>query len=116
MHELMLRNLVFDEPHDARRRADRRRDSEQVEVRLVPGVVDARDHLADAVLLLRELADDHVVLVVARQREHEVGRPANPGLLEHVDLGCVAEHRLVLELGLESLEAVAILLDQCRFA
>ena len=56
-------------------RAHRRRDAEQVEVRLVARVVDARDHLRHAVLLLRELADDDVVLVVAGDREHEVGRP-----------------------------------------
>ena len=81
-------------------------------MRLVARVVDARDHLLDAVLLLRELADDHVVLVVARQREHDVGRPRDAGALEHEELGRVAALHLVLELVLEPLEAVAALLDQ----
>ena len=76
------------------------------------GIVHARDHLRDAVLLLRELADDHVVLVVAGQREHDVRRARDPGALEHVELGRVAALHLVLELVLEALEAVAALLDQ----
>ena len=63
----MLRHLVLDQGHQAARRRDRRRDPEQVEVRLVARVVHARDHLRHAVLLLRHLADDQVVLVVAGQ-------------------------------------------------
>ena len=110
--ELVLGHLVLDQPHDARGRADRRRDPEQVEVRLVARVVDARDHLRDAVLLACELADDDVVLVVAGDREHEVGRPLDAGALEHEELGRVAVLHLVLELLLEPLEAVAALLDQ----
>ena len=75
----------------ALRRADRRRDPEQVEVRLVARVVDARDHLRDAVLLPGDLADDHVVLVVAGDRDDEVRRARDAGPLEHEDLGRVAD-------------------------
>ena len=71
--QVVFGHLVLDETEDARGRAHRRRDAEQVEVRLVAGVVDARDHLGHAVLLLRELRDDEVVLVVAGEREHESG-------------------------------------------
>src|SRR5262249_32300027 len=49
MDEFVLRHLVLDEPEDARRRADRGRDAEQVEVRLVARIVHARDHLRHAV-------------------------------------------------------------------
>jgi hypothetical protein len=80
-------------------------------VRLVARVVHARDHLRHAVLLLGELGDDHVVLVVARQREHEVRRPLDARLLQHEELGRVAVHRLVLELALEAFEPVTLLLD-----
>ena len=110
--EVVLGHLVLDQGHQAAGRGDGRRDPEQVEVRLVARIVDARDHLLDAVLLARELADDQVVLVVAGQRRHDVRRPRDPGALEHEDLGRVAEQRLVLELLLEPLEAVAPLLDQ----
>ena len=92
------------------------RDPHQVEVRLVPRVVHARDHLRHAVLLLRELRDDHVVLVVAGEREQDVGRPRDPGALEHVELRRVAALHLVLELVLETLEPVAALLDQRHLA
>ena len=88
------------------------RDAQQVEMRLVARVVHARDHLRDAVLLARDLADDHVVLVVAGEREHDVGRPRDPRPLEDEELGRVAALHLVLELVLERLEAVALLLDQ----
>src|SRR5437764_875634 len=53
VHELVLWHLVLDESEDARRRTHRRRDAEQVEVRLVARVVHAGDHLGDSVLLLR---------------------------------------------------------------
>ena len=79
---------------------------------LVAGIVDARDHLRHAVALARDLRDDEVVLVVARDREHEIGRAADPGALEHVDLRRVAAHRDRTELGLELLEALALLLDE----
>ena len=106
-HEPVLGHLVLDEPEDARDRADRLRDPEQVEVRLVPRVVDARDHLLDVVALARDLADDEVVLVVAGDREQEVGRPRDAGALERVDLRRVAEQAPVPELRLEPLEPVA---------
>ena len=57
-------------------------------------------------------ADDHVVLVVAGEREQDVGRPRDPGALEHEELGRVAALHLMLELVLEALEPVAALLDQ----
>ena len=79
---------------------------------LVAGVVDPRDHLRDAVLLARELADDQVVLVVAGERRDDVGRAGDPGPLEHVDLGRVSQDHMVLELLLQPLEPVAALLDQ----
>ena len=61
---------------------------------------------------MRELADDHVVLVVAGEREHDVGRSRDAGALEHEELGRVAALHLMLELLFEALEAVAALLDQ----
>ena len=65
-----------------------------------------------AVLLAGELADDDVVLVVARRGDEDVGRPRDPGLLEDEDLRAVAGLDLVLELLLELLEAIAALLDE----
>ena len=57
-----------------------RLDPEQVEVLAVARVVDPGDDPVDQVLLLRDLADQHVVLVVAGDRDHHVGalrsRPA----------------------------------------
>ena len=75
---------------------------------LVARIVHARDHLGDAVLLARELANDQVVLVVPRQRSDDIGRAGDPGPLEHVDLGRVAEQDVVLELLLEPLEAIDV--------
>ena len=92
--------------HDRAGRRDGRRDPEQVEVRLVARVVDARDHLRDAVALAGELADDDVVLVVAGRGDEQVGRPLDAGALEHEQLGRVAAEHLVLELDLELVEAV----------
>ena len=68
--------------------------------------------LLDAVLLAGELADDDVVLVVAGRRDEQVGRALDAGALEHEQLGRVAAEHLVLELGLELVEAVRPLLDQ----
>ena len=99
--EAVLGHLVLDEREQAGRRAHRLGDPEQVEVLLVPRVVDAGDRLRDAVALLGDLGDDQVVLVVARHRQHELRRPRDPGALENGDLGRVAEHRGVAELGLE---------------
>src|SRR6184192_3308927 len=99
--ELVLGHFVLDQAHDVRRRADRRRDAEQVEVRLVARIVDARDHLRDGVTLLRELADHEVVLVVAGHREDEIGRALDPGALEDEELRRVAAVDDVLELLLQ---------------
>ena len=112
VHEVVLGDLVLDEAEDVRSRADGLRDAEQVEVRLVARVVDARDRLRDAVALLPDLADDEVVLVVAGDRQQDVRRTCDPRALERVDLGRVAEQHLVAELRLEPLEAIAPLLDQ----
>ena len=57
---------------------------------LVARVVHARDHLRHAVLLARELTDDHVVLVVAGEGEHDVRRPRDSRPLEDEELGRVA--------------------------
>src|SRR4249919_2300197 len=78
MHEVVLRDLVLDEPKNARGRAHRRRDAEQVEVRLVPRIVDTRDDLLDAVLLLGELRDHEVVLVVSGEGEDEIRGTLDP--------------------------------------
>ena len=85
-------------------------------MRLVARIVHARDHLGHAVLLLRDLRDHHVVLVVAGERKHDVGRPRDAGALEYEDLGRVTALHLVLELVLEPLEAVAALLDEGHLA
>ena len=108
----VLGHLVLDHREDDRRRRDGRRDPGQVEERLVARIVDARDHLLDAVVLARHLADDDVVLVVAGDRDHEIGRPRDSGPLQDEELRRVAELRAVLELLLEALPAVAPLLDQ----
>jgi hypothetical protein len=110
--EVVLGHLVLDQGHQPARGGNRRRDAEQVEVRLVARVVDAGDHLGGSVLLLGQLRDDQIVLVVTGEGGDHVGRPRDAGPLEHVDLGRVAEHHLMLELVLEPLETVTPLLDQ----
>ena len=80
-------------------------------MRLVARVVDARDHLLDAVALARHLADDHVVLVVSGDGDDEVGRARDACALEDEELGRVTDDRGVLELLLEVVEPVAPLLD-----
>ncbi len=110
----MLRHLVLDEPEDARGRADGLADSEQIEVLLIPWVVDARDCLGNAVPLLGELSDHEVVLVVARDRKNDVSGSVDPGPLEDMDLRRVAVHDDRAELFLEHLESIAPLLDECH--
>ena len=61
-------------------------------------------------LAICEMID--VVLVVAGDREHESGRPRDPGALEYVDLGRVAVHDDHAELRLELLEPLTVLLDE----
>src|SRR5262249_4972817 len=58
------------------------------------------------------LADDDVVLVVAGDGEHEIGRALDARALENEQLGRVASLNRVLELLLEHGEAVRPLLDQ----
>ena len=59
------RDLVLDQPQDQVGRAHRRLDAQQLEVLAVARVVDPGDDPLAEVLLLRELADEEVVLVVA---------------------------------------------------
>ncbi len=84
---------------------------EQLEVLEVARVVDARDHALAEVLLLRDLADEHVVLVVAGHRDDEVGA-LDAGALEHPQLGRVAVLHGVLELVLDDEVAAAVGLEQ----
>ena len=76
----------------------------------VPRVVDAGDDPVHQVLLLRHLADQHVVLVVAGHRDHHVG-PRDPGPLQHPELRSVPVLDAVLELLLDREVAVAVVLD-----
>ena len=82
-------------------------DAQQLEVLAVARVVDAGDDPLDEVLLLRHLADQHVVLVVAGDRDHHVGA-RDPGPLEHPQLGRVAVLDVVLELLLDRRVALAV--------
>ena len=100
VHEAVARHLVLDQAQDQVGRGDRRLDPEQLEVLVVARVVDARDDAVAEVLLLGDLADEHVVLVVAGHRDHEVGA-LDAGALEHPQLGRVAVLRGVLELLLD---------------
>ncbi len=79
-------------------------------MRLVPGVVHARDDLGDAVVLARELADDQVVLVVPGDGDDDVGRALDARVLEHRELGAVAGLGAMAELLVEGEIAVAALL------
>ena len=78
---------------------------------LVARIVHARDRLAHAVALLRDLRDHEVVLVVARHGEQELGRSRDPGPLEDRDLRRVAADHDRPELLLESCEPIRALLD-----
>ena len=62
----------------------------------VPRVVDPGDDPVDVVLLLRDLADQDVVLVVAGDGDHHLG-PADAGPIEDPEFGCVAVLDVVLE-------------------
>ena len=92
-------------------RRHRRLDAEQLEVIEVARVVDAGDDPLAEVLLLRDLADQQVVLVVAGDRDHEVGA-LDAGALEHPQLGGVAVLDGVLELLLDGQVAAPVLLDR----
>jgi hypothetical protein len=83
----------------------------ETEVLAVARVVDPGDDLVDEVLLAGDLADQHVVLVVAGDRDHHVGA-LDPGPLEHPELGGVAVGDVVLELLLDRQVAAPIALDQ----
>ena len=85
-------------------------DPEQLEVRPVPRVVDPGDDPVDQVLLLRHLADQHVVLVVAGHRDHHVGA-RDPRPLQHPELRRVPVLDVVLELLLDRQVPVPVVLD-----
>ena len=78
---------------------------------VVARVVDAGDDPVAEVLLLGDLADEHVVLVVAGDGDHEVGA-LDARALEHPQLGRVAVLDGVLELLLDRQVARAVALDQ----
>ena len=61
-------------------------------------------------MLTGHLADDHVVLVVSGDRDHEVG-DADTRPLEDEELSRVTDDRSVLEVFFEVHEAHAVLLD-----
>ncbi len=82
-------DLVLDQTQDQVGGGDGGLDAEQLEVVVVAGVVHAGDDALAEVLLLGDLADEHVVLVVAGDRDHEVGA-LDAGALEHPQLGGVA--------------------------
>src|SRR5215217_4832807 len=108
--EAVARHLMLDQPQDQVGRGDGRLDAEQLEVLQVPGVVDASDDSLAEVLLLGHLANQQVVLVVARDGHDEVGA-LDPGPLEHPQLGGVAVLDGVLELLLDGQVAAAVLLE-----
>jgi hypothetical protein len=102
---------VLDEPQDQVRGADGRLDAQQLEPGTVPRVVDAGDDPLAEVLLLGHLADEEVVLVVAGDRDGQVGA-LDPGALENPQLGGVAVLDGVLELLLDREVPHAAVLDQ----
>ena len=110
MDEAVLGHLVLEQPQDQVGGRDRRLHSEEIEVLAVARVVDAGDDPVDRVLLARHLADQHVVLVVAGDRDHHVGT-LDSGSLEHPQLGGVAVDDVVLELLLDRQVAASVRLD-----
>ena len=106
----VLGHLVLEQAQDQVGGRDRGLDPEQVEVGLVARVVDPGDDPLDHVLLFGDLADQHVVLVVAGHRDHHVGA-LDAGPLEHPELGGVAVGDVVLELLLDRQVAAAVALD-----
>ncbi len=111
VHEPVLGHLVLDQAQDQVRRRHRRLDPQLLEVVEVAGVVDAGHDPLDLVLVARHLADEDVVLVVAGDRDHEVGA-LDAGALEHPQLAGVAVLHGVLELLLDHQVAAAVVLQQ----
>ena len=111
MDEPVAGHLMLYEAQDEVCRGDRRLDSEQLEVVVVARVVHAGDDPFAKILLLRDLTDEHVVLVIARDGDHEVS-PLDAGPLEHPQLSRVAILDGVLELLLEQEVALPAALDQ----
>ena len=75
------------------------------------GLLTRATTLGAAVLEPGDLRDDDVVLVVAGHGHDQVGA-ADAGLLEHPDLGAVAEHEVVAELLEQQVVARLALLDR----
>src|SRR5918995_5452476 len=111
VHQPVLRHLVLDHPQDQVRSRHVRLHPQQLEVGAVPRVINPRDDPVHQVLLLRHLADQHVVLVVAGHRDHHVGA-RDPSPLQHPQLRGVPVLHAVLELLLHRQVAVAVVLDQ----
>ena len=111
LHEAVLGHLVLDQAQDEVGGRDRRLDAEQAEVLEVARIVDPGDDPLDAVLLLGHLADEDVVLVVAGDRDDQVGA-LDAGALEDPQLGGVAVLDGVLELLLDHAEAAMVGLDE----
>ena len=114
LDEAVLRDLVLDQAQDQVGGRDGGLDAERLEVDQVARVVDPGDDPLDAVLLLGHLADEDVVLVVAGDRDDEVGA-LDAGALEHPQLGGVAVLDGVLELLLHHAIAAVVGLDQRDF-
>ena len=111
--QLVLGHLVLDERHDLWVAQTVGEIPSRSKCGSLRGSFTRAITFSDAVLLLRELADDHVVLVVAGDaRATMSGGRAIPARSSDEELGRVAVLHLVLELVLELLEAVAALLDQ----
>jgi hypothetical protein len=108
--EPVLGHLVLDQPQDQVRRGDDRLDSEQLEVLQVARVVAAGDDARHPVLLARDLGDEDVVLVVARDGDDQLGA-LDAAALEHPELGAVAVQGAVLELLLDNRVALLVRLD-----
>ena len=102
LDESVLGHLVFDQAQDEIGRRHGGLDAEQLEVIHVAGVVHPRHDPFATVLLTRDLADEDVVLVVAGDRDDEVGA-LDPGPLEDPHLGRVAVLHRVLEFLLDDL-------------
>src|SRR3954452_2563126 len=111
MDEPVLGHLVLDQPQDQVGGGYDGRDPQELEPLLVPWVVQTGDRLLDHVLLLDELADQHVVLVVAGDGDHQV-RPRYARTLQDPQLRGVPVLDVVLELLLDRHVAIAVVLDQ----
>ena len=97
VEQLVDRDVLLDGASDHARRADDLVHAEVPEELLVLRVVDARDGARHVEMVLRHLADDEVVLVVAGHRGDD-GRAVGAGLGEVLALAAVALQRRSAEL------------------